>query len=298
MNRQPITAIRRAPRFSPNHIHNDTAIFSDVAEYLRNQGHDVLTYTEEEFLTLTQNPQRLFTMLRDHSSIQQLQHWEDQGCIAINSARSIQNCARERLTHLLLTHHIPCPDSFIVNSHDNILPLLYNKPHQACWLKRGDHHAIHPQDVSFARSPEEAQDILSEFKHRGIHRVVINEHLTGDLIKFYGVAGTPFFYWFYPFETRHSKFGFEKINGKAHKNPFNEELLRHLCYRTCEVLHLTIYGGDCIVSPDGAIHLIDFNDWPSFAPCRREAAPVIGDTILRAFQHPKPAIWPTPPPPK
>ena len=32
-------------------------------------------------------------------------------------------------------------------------------------------------------------------------------------------------------------------------------------------------GGDCIVAPDGQIRIIDFNDWPSFAPCRTEAAP-------------------------
>ena len=47
--------------------------------------------------------------------------------------------------------------------------------------------------------------MLQEFFLRGIKRAVINRHLDGDLIKFYGVAGTDFFYWFYPFENNHSK---------------------------------------------------------------------------------------------
>ncbi len=43
--------------------------------------------------------------------------------------------------------------------------------------------------------------MLQEFFLRGIKRAVINRHLDGDLIKFYGVAGTDFFYWFYPSRT-------------------------------------------------------------------------------------------------
>lgn len=283
MIRKPITAIRRASVFSPNHIGNDAAIFSGVAEYIREQGYDVLVYSEEEFLSVTQNPEHVFTMLRARPTIKRLQQWEDEGCIAINSAYGIENCERERLTKLFIANRIPYPDSLIVDSHDYITPLLDEKRHEAYWLKRGDFHAIHREDVSFAHSPEEAQEILAEFELRHIDRVVINEHLKGDLIKFYGVAGTSFFYWFYPFDISHSKFGFEKINGKSKKNPFDEALLRDICRRSCEILNLVVYGGDCIVSPDGAIHLIDFNDWPSFTPCRREVVPVIGDTILKAF---------------
>jgi hypothetical protein len=34
------------------------------------------------------------------------------------------------------------------------------------------------------------------------------------------------------------------------------------------------------VDPDGTIRIIDFNDWPSFAPCRNEAAPHIAKAVL------------------
>jgi len=171
----------------------------------------------------------------------------------------------------------------IVNTNEQVTPLLEQHSFTSCWIKRSDFHAIHREDVAYARHPEEVQGLLAEYALRGIDRVVINEHLDGDLIKFYGVAGASFFYRFYPFEKRHSKFGWEEINGKAKEIPFDDEKLRDICRKAAEVLQLIVYGGDCIVSPDGVIHIIDFNDWPSFAPCRNEAIPAIGERIIKTF---------------
>ena len=46
-----------------------------------------------------------------------------------------------------------------------------------------------------------------------------------------------------------------------------------------------IYGGDCVVAPDGTIRIIDFNDWPSFAPCRADAATHIAKAIMAAIRQ-------------
>jgi hypothetical protein len=108
---------------------------------------------------------------------------------------------------------------------------------------------------------------------------VINEHLIGDLVKFYGVAGTGFFHWFYPNDMNHSKFGLEKINGEAKGLPFNLAYLKEICTKAANVLNVYIYGGDCVVDTNGNIKIIDFNDWPSFAPCRMDAAPYIAQCI-------------------
>ena len=115
---------------------------------------------------------------------------------------------------------------------------------------------------------------------RGIKRAVINVHLTGDLVKFYGVRGTPFFFWFYPFDEGHSKYGHEAINGKSQGIKFNIKQMKDICQRAAEELNVVIYGGDCIVSPEGEMRIIDFNDWPSFAPCRNEAAPHIAKAVI------------------
>ena len=284
MTNKHFTGIQRASVFSPNHIGNDAAIFSGVGGYITEKGYDVTVISELEFLSGTMMPERVFTMMRNRSSIKRLQQWEREGCIAVNSAFGIENCERERLTKLFIEHNIPYPESIIVNSHEKVVPLLHQLNYSSYWLKRSDFHAIHREDVSYARHPEEVQGMLAEYALRGIDRVVINEHLEGDLIKFYGVAGSPFFYWFYPFDKNHSKFGYEKINGKAKGIHFDEEQLRYICRKAAETLHLIVYGGDCIVSPNGTIYIIDFNDWPSFAPCRKEAIPAIGDVIIKQLR--------------
>ena len=106
-----------------------------------------------------------------------------------------------------------------------------------------------------------------------------------DLIKFYGMRGSTFFYWFYPFDDGHSKYGLEAINGKSKGLDFDIEQLEKICADAAEALGVDIYGGDCIISPTGEIRIIDFNDWPSFAPCRNEAAPFIAKCVLKLIKN-------------
>jgi hypothetical protein len=44
---------------------------------------------------------------------------------------------------------------------------------------------------------------------------------------------------------------------------------------------LEVYGGDCVVGPDGSVLLIDLNDWPSYAYFRAQAAAAIADYVAR-----------------
>ena len=283
MANKSITGIPRASIFSPNHIGNDSAIFNGTADYLREKGYEITFFSEQAVLSSLYHPERVFTMLRNREALKRLRQWETEGCISVNSAIGIENSEREQMTKLLEKHHIPHPKSLIVNTHDYVIPQLEAQKFTSCWIKRGDFHALHREDVTYVRHPEEVQEMLAEYALRDIERVVINEHIEGDLIKFYGVADTPFFHWFYPFNSSHATFGYESINGKTRGIPFQEEELRDLCNRTAETLQLTVYGGDCIVSPDSAIHIIDFNDWPSFASCRKTAIPAIGDAIIKIF---------------
>lgn len=279
-----IAGIQRYSLFSPNHVGNDSAVFSAVAQYLAENGHKVNMYTEQEFLTDSlQGEKYVFTMMRSKAAVRKLQKLQSEGVLAVNSGWGIENCTRERMTTLLLNHHIAHPDSLIGDTGENIpLDLLQTK-FEPCWIKRADFHAIHREDVTYVRTAEELRGVVAEYALRGIERVVINEHLKGDLIKFYGVAGSDFFYWFYPQEGGHSKFGLESINGTPNGIPFALDELRQLCNEAARVLKVHVYGGDCIVSPDSGIQIIDFNDWPSFAPCRKEASKAIGEVILQEF---------------
>lgn len=280
-----IAGVMRAGAYSPNHIGNDAAIFNAVAEHLRKRGCEVNVYNEEQFQKLELPEEIIVNMCREQASIAKLQTLEEQGRLVINSGFGIENCTRERMTRLLLGHGIPYPDSLMVNTNEAVTDDLRKAGFTSCWIKRGDFHAMHKEDVSYCRHPEEAQEVLHEYFYRGIKRAVINRHLPGDLIKFYGVSGQPFFYWFYPFDEGHSKYGLEAVNGKAQGLPFSLEGLKDMCQRASELLEVKIYGGDCIVDRDGTVRIIDFNDWPSFAPCRGEAALYIAKCILSSIKE-------------
>ncbi len=280
-----IAGVMRAGAYSPNHIGNDAAIFNGTVELLRKRGCEVRILNEEEFQNNDITEDIILNMCREQKSIAKLQELEEKGALVINSGFGIENCTRERMTRLLLANNIPYPDSLIVDTNESIIDALKKAGMKACWIKRGDFHAMHKEDVSYSRHPEEAQETLHEFFYRGIKRAVINRHLVGDLIKFYGVSGQPFFHWFYPFDEGHSKYGLEAINGHSKGLHFDAEYLKEICQKASDVLDVKIYGGDCIVDADGSIRIIDFNDWPSFAPCRQEGALAIAKCVLETIRE-------------
>lgn len=275
-----IAAIMRAGAFSPNHIGNDATIMNTVAEQLRKRGCEVNIYSEEQFAAGKVTEPVIINMCRERRSIELLQQLEDAGTLVINSGYGIENCIRERQARILLGSNIPYPESIIVDTDEAVKPRLTRLGMQQCWIKRGDFHAQHAEDVSYVRSANEAQDVLQEYFLRGFHRAVISRHLPGQLVKFYGVAGTPFFHWFRPFEPEG-----EKPNRDEQRH--TDEQLKNLCRRAARELNLVVYGGECIQAADGSLSIIDFNDWPSFSACRAEAATNIAKAVMTAIREHK-----------
>jgi hypothetical protein len=113
---------------------------------------------------------------------------------------------------------------------------------------------------------------------------VISEHVEGDLVKFYGIAGTPFFFAYYPTvgKSGFSKFGLEAHNGVPREYAYDVEALHRLATHAASVSGFTLYGGDCIIRTDGTFALIDFNDFPSFAPCVNEVAQAFTALFLQS----------------
>jgi len=274
--------ISRNRRFSPNHTGNDRAVFELVAGHLREMGHQVNEYGEEECLKGV-GERYIFTMAREPQVVRMLQALENDGARVVNSGYGIENCYRSNMTQLLNEGGVPVPENITVNTREPAAANFLNQ--LPCWIKRGDFHAIHREDVSFARNADEGCAILAEFDSRGIETAVLSKHIAGDLVKFYGIRGTDFFFHFYPEEFQHSKFGNEAINGKTERYPFRINELKNISARAADVLNIDIYGGDAIIAPDESIYLIDMNDFPSFAPCRESAAPVIAQRILGTCQH-------------
>ncbi len=280
-----IAGVMRAGAYSPNHIGNDAAIFNAAADQLRKRGCEVTVYSEEQFRNSEITEEVVLNMCREQESIRKLISLEERGRLVINSGYGSENCTRERMTRILLGNGIPYPESLIVNTNEDVRRELEHAGFGACWIKRGDFHAMHKEDVSYCRHIQEAQEVLHEYFYRGIGRAVINRHLVGDLIKFYGVSGQPFFHWFYPFDEGHSKYGYEAVNGKSQGFDFDLDGLKAMCQRASEIMDVRIYGGDCIVDADGTVRIIDFNDWPSFAPCRAEGSVAIAKCVLKAIRE-------------
>lgn len=277
-----IAGIMRAGAFSPNHIGNDSTIFNIVADQLRKRGCEVSVYSEEQFISSGVREDIVVNMCREPRSIRLLQQLEDNGALVINSGYGIENCVRERMARILLGSNIPYPESIIVSTDEAIRDTLTKARISRCWIKRGDSHTMHNEDVTYVRHPEEAQEILQEYFLRGIKRAVINRHIEGEQIKFYGIVGTPFFYWL---SAKDSSAEHRPASKRNSAPDFKEEKLKALCTAAADVLDVRIYGGDCIVSSDGKIRIIDFDDWPSFAPCRQEAAVQIAKYIMRAIKE-------------
>ena len=92
---------------------------------------------------------------------------------------------------------------------------------------------------------------------------MISRHLPGQLVKFYGVEGTGFFHWFFPFEPDEARMQKDEMRN-------TEEQLKVMCSKAARELNIIVYGGECIQAADGSLSIIDFNDWPSFGGCRAE----------------------------
>ena len=177
-----IAGIMRAGVYSPNHIGNDAAILNLTAEQLRKRGCEVKIYSEEQLIAGQVKEDIIISMCRDHRSFPILQKKEDEGALVINSGYGVENCIRERLTRILIGNNIPYPESLMVNTNEVIIPMMKQAKMERVWIKRGDLYAMHKEDVTYVRHPEEAQEVLQEYFLRGIKRAVINRHLEGDLI--------------------------------------------------------------------------------------------------------------------
>lgn len=275
-----ILGISRSPRFSPNSVARDRAIFQAVAGELRRRGHDVATVCEDDFRD-TGRAEAVFTMGRDTHFLTALAHTA--GVPAINSPAALLTATRTALTQRFEAEGIPIPRSYTFRTA-SLDPSAVCAFRETCgeglWLKRGDACAQSAEDVRFLQDAGGLRAALDDFARRDIADGVLCEHVSGDLVKFYGVEGTDFFYLYYPTEGKNfSKFGLEKINGAPTGFAFSTQALKACADRAARLSGFIVYGGDAIVRRDGSFVLIDFNDWPSFSRCCNEAARAIATRV-------------------
>jgi glutathione synthase/RimK-type ligase-like ATP-grasp enzyme len=264
--------IYREVAHSPGRIDDDGAIMKSVSEALAARGFNVgLVTADAEFET---NHANIFVMCERAPVLDRLKSAEKTGSIVVNSPDAIRNTYRHRMVELFAQHHVPAPISQIVASD-----VQKPRPAAGVWIKRYDFHATQSCDVIYAASEDGWHEALQRFAKRGIPFIVAQEHVAGDLVKFYGVRNSAasidknWFEWFY-----------HRDKGML-GHSFEVSRLRQAAFGAAAALGLEIFGGDAIIQADGEPKIIDMNAWPSYARFRNQAAEAIADYLTERFQR-------------
>ena len=271
-----VATIARDSINSPNMESNDAMILDCVSRELIAMGAEVIRVFSTK--DIPANCDAVCHMSRNSITLKELAKAEECGIKVINSTNAIKNCSRLDFVRILDENNIPQPQYKAFKDISEIESLSF-----PAWIKRGEGWSCHKDDVCFASSYEEAMAAVAGMKERSIEDFIYTEHCKGDIIKFYGV-GCSYFHYSYP-NPEKSKFGLEKINGTPQQHPFDTNKLKEIAFRAAQAIGLQIYGGDCIVTAEGDIFIIDINDFPSFSIVREEAAKEIARTIVNTIRE-------------
>ena len=269
-----VWGVYRELAHSPGRETDDAEILRATAAELSARGFDVTLKSPDELPAASDPgvPGLLFVMCERPESVETLAAWERRGARIVNRPSGIRNTDRERTIALFEAGRMPFPRSVLVDASRSA---SFPGP---CWVKRGDVHATEAGDVAYAADPGTLALHLERLDARGISRAVVQDHVPGDLIKFYAVASLEagsdepsWFQWFYHRDQTLAN------------HAFDERSLAAATSRAASALGLEVYGGDAIVSKGGGISIIDLNAWPSFALFRSVAATKIAALLAERF---------------
>jgi glutathione synthase/RimK-type ligase-like ATP-grasp enzyme len=267
--------IFRERAHSPGRESDDAAILRLTAKHLAAEGFHVNLRRPEDVGAAAGEPvpPSILLMCERLGILRQLRRWEANGVCLVNTPSAVLNTYRHHMVPLFERHAIPFPRSTVVPTHGTA-------DRGACpvWVKRADVHNTQEGDVVFAVTAAAVREALDRLARRGIRGAVLQEHIAGDVIKFYGVGDParvpgqrPWFRWFYHQE--------QVLAGY----PFDPRCLVTVAQRAAAALGLEVYGGDAIATKGGTLVLIDLNAWPSFALYRDEASAEIAAYLKQRF---------------
>ena len=263
--------VSRAELYSPNRVSGDAAVFRAVASEVERHGHEVICINEQELKSIPDGIGGIFHMARSSEALAIIGRAD---VPVTNTAQAVMNCGRARQTELLRDSGL-IPESLICRTGG--VPLEWKT--FPCWIKRADSHAVDRDDVQFVQDAAECNNAMLGFRERGIRECVLQAHVCGWLVKFYGVRGYGLADC-YAATEKEGKFGLERYNDQPDQSCVDMDTLTSVAERVSALLGVDVYGGDAVVGADGKITIIDFNDWPSFRTCTVGAAQKIADLIM------------------
>src|SRR5579875_702121 len=252
--------IYREAQFSPGKVDADAAILDRALASLAEAGIETVAVrpdTHDRYPT--GDIDLVLAMCQGERQLERLASFEKSGALVINSALAIRNCYRDLLGAGLMRAGVPAPRGLVIDLATGERDVTGLDSARGLYVKRGDLHALGPDDVQRVDGPAALQEALERFARRAVRRVYIQQAVSGTLVKFYGVSGGEYFA------------ALPEYGALARSL---ELALRQAAERAAAALGLEVWGGDAIVSGED-LTIVDFNDWPSFSRVCDAAGPAI-----------------------
>lgn len=267
--------IYREVQNSPNRESDDALILQAVLEQLKPLGFNTRAVTPEESDSIDLKEwDVIIPMCESYPRIKRLlRETESSNAVWANPPQAVLRCYRTHMVPAMQNlSSVTFPPSEVRAVEQGAgTPPPFPAP-DGWWIKRGDVHNTCDHDVIQAKRWSDVEPILQDFNSREITQWVIQPHIEGDLVKFYGTGPGHWFTWFYH----------DPIRSKKHI--FSVDNLAAQAAAGAEELSLQIFGGDAIITEDGIVTLLDLNSWPSFALVRKEAAVQIAWQLQRRLK--------------
>jgi hypothetical protein len=270
--------IYREAEFSPGKVEHDAAILDAVLAELKRHGVEISVMSAARFVDDPQaGADLVLAMCQGERALGRLVALEQQGAIAVNSALAIRNCYRDLLCAGLVHAGVPVPTGALVRTGSrppDLTPLGVLDLDAPMFVKRGDLHALAPDDVQRVESRGALRSALSGMAERGVSIAYVQQAVEGRVVKFYGVSGGEYFA------------ALDEDGGaKWIPDQLRLELARSAA-AAATTLGLETWGGDAVIDGERFM-MIDFNDWPSFSRVREAAARAIARRCLMLARRPR-----------
>ncbi|HEX7786756.1 MAG TPA: hypothetical protein VF653_11105, partial [Methylomirabilota bacterium] len=259
----------REREHSPGRESDDAEILRLTAKQLESRGAQVELKAPEVLGAGDTPPDGVFLMCERMEALRILLGWQERGVRQVNAPLAVLNTYRDRMIAQLREANVPFIDSHLVSTRGGEAGVR-----GPMWVKRPDVHNTQEGDVVFADGEGAVGAALAGLAARGMSRAVLQPHVPGDLIKFYGVRGegksvaANWFEWFY-----HRDQG---MLGYA----FDPSRLRKEAFGAAAALELEVFGGDAVIRDNGEPTIVDINAWPSYARFRERAAEAIAEHLV------------------
>ena len=270
--------VYRETEFSPGKVEHDAAILDAVLAELKRQDVEVSATSAARFVEEPPGTVDLvLAMCQGERALGRLVALEQQGAIAINSALAIRNCYRDLLCAGLVHAGVRIPTGALVRTDarpPDLTPLGVLDLDAPMFVKRGDLHALAPDDVQRVQSRGALRAALAGMAQRGVTIAYVQQAVEGRVIKFYGVSGGEYF------------------TTLVEEGPISERVQLELAKSAsaaAATLGLEAWGGDAIIDGEQFM-MIDFNDWPSFSRVREAAARAIARRCLMLARRPRQGV--------